>query len=151
MRFDVGVFTNLTGDHLDYHKTMENYRLAKRRLFDGLDADAAAVVNIDDPVGASMLQACRARAIRYGLNDTADLRARIRSITPAGTQFDLCFERADDARALQLVGRHNVQNALAAAGAAYAMGLPWDRIITGLESVSAVRGRLEAVRWPDTV
>ncbi len=146
IRFDAGVFTNLTGDHLDYHKTREAYRLAKRRLFDLLDADAAGIVNTDDPVGPSMLEACRARPVRFGLSPSADIFARMGSIDATGTRFDLVAEGRSIPVRLQLVGRHNVQNALAAAAAARALGVDWSAIVAGLESVAAVRGRLEQVR-----
>lgn len=148
VRFDVGVFTNLTGDHLDYHITMEAYRLAKRRLFDLLDADATAVVNVDDPAGESMLEACRARKIRLGLSPHAEMYARMRSIDAQGSRFDIIHEGATVPIHLKLVGRHNVQNALCAAAAARAFGIEWSDIAAGLESVDCVRGRLEHVRLP---
>lgn len=148
IRFDAGVFTNLTGDHMDYHKTREAYRLAKRRLFDLLDADATGIVNADDPAGDSMLEACGGRHVRYGLNGRADLSARIREISAAGSCFDLVSEGRRVPIRLKLVGRHNVQNALAAAAAARAVGVDWPAIVKGLESVDSVRGRLEPVRIP---
>lgn len=149
VQFDVGIFTNLTGDHLDYHKTPEIYRLAKRRLFDLLDKDATAIVNLDDPVGASMLEACRARAIRFGFSNQADLVARIHSINARGSNFEMRYEGECIPVNLKLVGRHNVQNALCAAAASRALGLEWSQIVKGLESVTSVRGRLEAVRMPN--
>ena len=148
IRFDAGVFTNLTGDHLDYHKDFEAYRLAKRRLFDLLDRDATAVINVDDRNGESMVEACRGKVVRVGLNGGADVYARIRSITANGTDFDLMAEGRSMPVHLQLVGRHNVQNALAAAAAVRYLGgggADWPEIVAGLESVKLVRGRLERV------
>lgn len=149
IRFDVGVFTNLTGDHLDYHGTREAYRLAKRRLFDGLDSDATAAVNLDDPVGESMLEACRARPIRFGFGSHADLYARIESIDARGSRFEIVHEGRRVPIRLKLVGRHNIQNAMGATAAALALGIGWETIVAGLESVECVRGRLEPVRRPD--
>jgi UDP-N-acetylmuramoyl-L-alanyl-D-glutamate--2,6-diaminopimelate ligase len=162
LRFDAGVFTNLTGDHLDYHKTPEAYRLAKRRLFDLLDADAVAVINVDDPLGESMIEACAARIVRYGLLDneaptvppapadgrSAGLYGRILTRDASGTRF--VMYTAADGRVgpidFKLIGRHNVMNALAAAAAArYAAGVEWADVVAGLESVTSVRGRLENV------
>lgn len=146
IRFDAGVFTNLTGDHMDYHKTLEAYRLAKRRLFDLLDAEATGIVNADDPVGDSMLETCVGRHVRFGLSARADLYARIRLIDSSGSRFDLISGSECVPIQLKLVGRHNVQNALAAAAAARAVGVDWRYIVEGLESVESVRGRLERVR-----
>ena len=149
IRFDAGVFTNLTGDHMDYHKTLEAYRLAKRRLLDLLDEDATGIVNADDPVGDSMLEACVGRHVRFGLNPRADLYACIKLIDASGSRFDLISDGQRIPIRLKLVGRHNVQNALAAAAAARAVGVDWTHIVEGLESVEFVRGRLEAVRPAD--
>ena len=151
IRFDVGVFTNLTGDHMDYHKTVEAYRRAKRRLFDLLDRDATGVVNLDDPAGGSMLESCAGRKVRFGLNTKADLFARIRSIDASGTSLDMVCEGRCVPMRIRLVGRHNVQNALAAAAAARALRVDWDPIVRGLESVESVRGRLERVKPPNGV
>jgi UDP-N-acetylmuramoyl-L-alanyl-D-glutamate--2,6-diaminopimelate ligase len=148
IRFDAGVFTNLTGDHMDYHKTREAYRLAKRRLFDLLDADATGIVNADDPAGDSMLEACRGRHVRFGLSPRADLYACIKTIDATGSRFYLVSDGQRVPIQLKLVGRHNVQNALAAAAAARAVGVDWAHIVDGLESVESVRGRLEPVHPP---
>lgn len=148
LRFDVGVFTNLTGDHIDYHGDPEAYRLAKRRLFDGLDASATAVINAESASGDSMVEACRARVVRFGLRSGPDYVARIRSIDATGTRFDLIAEGVSVPVRLQLAGRHNVENALAAAAAARCVGggVEWEHVVRGLESVGSVRGRLERVR-----
>ncbi len=84
IRFSSGVFTNLTQDHLDYHGTAEDYLGAKRRLFDGLDADAAAVVNSDDPACETMISGCRARVVRYGLGAGAEVRGRVVGVEGQG-------------------------------------------------------------------
>ncbi len=159
IRFSVGVFSNLTGDHLDYHKDMESYLLAKKRLFDGLGADAFAVINGDDPAGDRMVASCRAKVLRFGILGTggrrepeAQVAARIQAMDANGTRFHLIVDApaADLARDaaevnLPLVGRHNVQNALASAAACLAMGVPLPVVAKGLEQTRVVPGRLERV------
>ncbi|HSW45025.1 MAG TPA: UDP-N-acetylmuramoyl-L-alanyl-D-glutamate--2,6-diaminopimelate ligase [Phycisphaerae bacterium] len=162
LRFAVGVFSNLTGDHLDYHKTMDAYLRAKKRLFDSLEPQATAVVNAEDPSGEAMVADCRAGLLSYGIvgsngNGSSgagpfDVQATVREMTAAGTRFELSaryparkgrvFSRQVDSR---LVGRHNVQNCLAAAGAAVALDVDLDAIAEGLEAVSCVPGRLQAI------
>ncbi len=156
LKFSVGVFSNLTGDHLDYHKTMEAYLQAKKRLFDSLEPDALAVVNVEDPAGEQMVADCRGRVLRYGIADTAqkslDVWATIREMTAAGTRFQLAaryparggkvFTTEVDSA---LIGRHNVQNCLAAAGACVALDIDLEVIAAGLRAVRCVPGRLQAV------
>jgi UDP-N-acetylmuramoyl-L-alanyl-D-glutamate--2,6-diaminopimelate ligase len=153
VRFSVGVFTNLTGDHLDYHQNMEAYLVAKKRLFDGLEPGASAIVNVDDPAGERIVRDCRASIRRYAIipveraASSADLQARILEMRPEGTRFilsDRTRGRNADVR-IALIGRHNVQNCLAAAGAALALGLDLDDIARGLSSMTHVPGRLQAV------
>lgn len=143
--YEVAVFSNLTGDHLDYHGTMANYFLAKKRLFDGLRADATAVVNIDDPQGELIVADCRARVIRYGFNDRAELRAELLESSATGTRFLLHFGGNAMELSTALVGRHNVYNAMGAAGAMLAVGLDVETIRHGLAGVRRVPGRLERV------
>ena len=87
--FAGAAFTNLTGDHLDYHKTMENYAAAKAQLFTSLDAEAVAVVNADDKYSDRMIQDCCSRIIRFGFGKKADYRARDCAVTASGTHFVL--------------------------------------------------------------
>ena len=140
-------FTNLTGDHLDYHKTMENYAAAKARLFASLDPQAVAVVNGDDKWSDRMIENCPARIIRFGIGDNADYRARDISITSSGTHFIL---HTPDGRAevsMALIGKHNIENALAAAGlVGEAFGLTVHQIAAGLRDAQGAPGRLQAVR-----
>jgi len=163
VRFAVGVFSNLTGDHLDYHKTMEAYLRAKKRLFDGLDVEGLAVINAEDPAGEKMVSDCRGRVLRYGIAGSApaddgrlDVAATVRDMTAAGMRFDLTaryparggkvFTCSVDSA---LVGRHNVQNCLAAAGAAVALDLDLEVIAAGLEAMRVVPGRLQPVDTGD--
>lgn len=145
IRFDVGVFTNLTRDHLNYHGNMERYLLAKRRLFDLLDERAAAVVNVDDPAGERMVEHCPARVIRYAIDQPADFRAVSLREDRHGTRFVLQHEGAALEMSTPLVGRHNVYNCLAAAGAARAMGIELSVIRRGLAEVDRVPGRMQRV------
>lgn len=145
LRFAAAAFTNLTGDHLDYHKTLDNYRAAKARLFEELPADATAVVNRDDPSHAAMIANTRARVLTYGLDAAADINAQITKSTARGTFYRLRVGGQELVLENAVVGRHNVYNALTAAGLAYAVGISPADIATGLTSVRNVPGRLQRV------
>lgn len=147
VHFAGAAFTNLTGDHLDYHETMENYAAAKAKLFQSLDASSVAVVNDDDSNSVSMVQNCRARVIRFGFGKTADYRAKEITVTSQGTNFTLI---SPDGRAevnMQLIGRHNIENVLAAAAlVGEVFGLSVHQIAAGLRDAQGAPGRLQAVR-----
>lgn len=145
LRFAAAAFTNLTGDHLDYHGTLENYRAAKRRLFAGLDADAVAVVNRDDPNHEFMVRDCRARVITFGIDQPADLTARITRSTTQGTYYRMRVAGRELVLENAVVGRHNVYNALTAAGLARALGADGEAIAAGLMAVRNIPGRLQRV------
>lgn len=150
--FDVAVFTNLTQDHLDYHRTLAAYARAKEKLFAGLAAPGAkvspktAVVNADDPLGPRMGRAARGvKVLTYGLKASAQVRASRVRATERGNEFELVTPRgAIDVR-LPLLGEYNVSNALGAAAAGLALGASLLQIKRGLESVTSVAGRLEKV------
>jgi UDP-N-acetylmuramoyl-L-alanyl-D-glutamate--2,6-diaminopimelate ligase len=147
LRFEAGVFTNLTGDHLDYHGTMEAYAAAKARLFESLPAEAAAVVNADDEAADRMLQGCGARVLRYAFeDDAADCRAAVTYATARGTGCAFTGPWGELEASLPVIGRHNVANMAAALTALHGLGVD----VTGLgEAVAAcppVPGRLEPVR-----
>jgi len=147
--FDVAVFTNLTRDHLDYHKTMEEYFLAKRILFEGCGTDAprAVVTNIDDEAGAKLAEFSRKRSsvvLKYGWQ-RGDLHAEKVEITTRGTRFDLVTPEGKIAVFSPLIGRVNVYNILAAAGAAFARGCPASAIAAGIDKLACVPGRFERV------
>lgn len=146
VRFKAAVFTNLTQDHLDYHETLENYLLAKRRLFDRLEADGWAIVNGDDPAADRMVEKTAASVIRYGLNAIADLRAEILQESISGTRLRL-HRRNGAAFQLStpLMGRHNVYNVLAAAGVGLSLGLDEKVIAHGIAEMRHVPGRLQRV------
>jgi UDP-N-acetylmuramoyl-L-alanyl-D-glutamate--2,6-diaminopimelate ligase len=147
--FDVAVFTNLTRDHLDYHKTMEEYFAAKRALFEGCGTDAPriAVTNLDDEHGALLAGFSGRRGsavLTYGW-ERGDFRAESVDISPRGTRFDLITPQERIALFSLLIGRVNVYNILAAAAAAYARGCSAQAIGRGVESLTHVPGRFERV------
>jgi UDP-N-acetylmuramoyl-L-alanyl-D-glutamate--2,6-diaminopimelate ligase len=145
VEFAAAAFTNLTGDHLDYHGTMDNYLAAKCRLFQGLSARACAVLNRDDPSSAACAKVTQARVIWYGTNGEADLSAQVLAMNSSGTTFRLVWQGQGREIHSRLIGRHNVSNCLAAAGAALGLGLPPETVAAALEQVAGVPGRLQRV------
>jgi UDP-N-acetylmuramoyl-L-alanyl-D-glutamate--2,6-diaminopimelate ligase len=147
IHFAGAAFTNLTGDHLDYHGTMENYAAAKARLFEMLGEDAVAIVNADDKWSDVMTAHCRGRVIRFGLGKNADYRARDISITSEGSKFIL---HTPDGRAevqMGLIGKHNIANALTAAAlVGEVFGISVHQIAAGLKDAPGAPGRLQPVR-----
>ena len=143
IHFAAAAFTNLTQDHLDYHKTMEEYWAAKRTLFTSLDVEHR-VVNIDDPRGADLASEVGARWT-VGRSASATVRAAGERPGPASTVFTLQSPAGSAELQLPLAGAYNVSNALVAAGCALALGIPLDRIVDGLENAPQVPGRLERV------
>ncbi len=147
--FDVAVFTNLTRDHLDYHGTMEEYFAAKRVLFAGCGTDAprAVVTNGDDEYGAKLAEFSRKRSsvvLKYGW-ERGDLHPEKVEITTRGTRFDLVTPAGKIAVFSALIGRVNVYNILAAAGAGYARGCSAASIAAGIDKLACVPGRFERV------
>lgn len=147
--FDVAVFTNLTRDHLDYHKSMDEYSAAKRILFEGCGTDAprVAVTNIDDAFGKTLAKFSRKRSstvLTYGW-DEGDFHASNADITPRGTRFDLVAPQDKIAVFSPLIGRVNVYNILAAAAACSARGCDSSAVFRGIESLTHVPGRFERV------
>jgi len=151
--FDVGVFTNLTRDHLDYHGTMEDYFEAKVELFLNLGRGhkhATAVVNCDDVWGARLaaMDGIQADRLTYGLHARADVRAENIRVSHEGTHFDLRSPWGSAPVFLQLLGRFNVSNALAAIAAGGALRLPFDRTLHFLGQMRGAPGRLECFKSP---
>src|SRR5215471_1139875 len=147
--FDVAVFTNLTRDHLDYHKTMEEYFRSKRALFEGCGTDPprAVVANLDDEYGAQLARFSRKRSstvLTYGW-DRGDFHAEKADVTARGTRFDMITPAERLAIFSPLIGRVNVYNILAAAAAAFARGCPSDVIARGVDSLTHVPGRFQRV------
>jgi UDP-N-acetylmuramoyl-L-alanyl-D-glutamate--2,6-diaminopimelate ligase len=147
LRFRVAVFTNLTRDHLDFHGDMDAYFAAKRVLFDTLlREDGHAIVNLDDDRAPELRRASRGTVWTYSLaSPAADLVAEDVLLTLAGTRFRARTPVGTLALETRLLGRFNVQNALAAAGAALALGLPKEAVERGIAALAGVPGRMERV------
>jgi UDP-N-acetylmuramoyl-L-alanyl-D-glutamate--2,6-diaminopimelate ligase len=143
--FRVGVYTNLTGDHLDYHNTMDEYLAAKIRLFESLAPEADAVLNRDDPRSTEIADATAAQVTYYGLSPLSNLRGRIEEINTAGTVFDLMRDAGETRIRTRLIGRHNVYNCLAAIGTCLALGVDDQVVADALRGVDLVPGRLQRV------
>ncbi len=155
--FDVAVFTNLTRDHLDYHHTMEEYFASKQVLFEGCGTDPprVAVLNAEDEYGQKLVKLSKkhgSEVLTYGLT-SGDLHADKVDITPRGTRFDLITPEEVVPVFSPLIGRVNVYNILAAAGAAYARACKPEAIANGIASLARVPGRFERVdcKQPFTV
>ena len=142
-RFDVAVFTNLTRDHLDFHRDFEDYFAAKRRLFDMLKEGGRAATNLDDPYGARLAEEIPG-AITYGAR--GDVTAGELVLDGDGIRGTLQTPRGRVAFASPLLGRYNLSNLLAAAAAGEALALPLEAIAAGIAATPPVRGRMEAVR-----
>jgi len=145
LRFDVAVFTNLTQDHLDFHADMEDYFASKAMLFDGLDKDALAVVNGDDPYGRRLRPRTGARLITYGVREAADVRAVDISIGSAGVRFTVESGWGRFPLFLPLTGLFNVYNALAAVCVGFGKGLAPEVMADVLARVPGVPGRFERI------
>lgn len=145
-RFDVAVFTNLTRDHLDFHRDMESYFGAKKRLFAMRKEGASAIVNADDPFGARLAAEVKPPVVTYSVEGgRANVRAEAVRCDLNATAFDVVHSRGRFRLESPLVGRFNVENLLAAASAALSLGMPAEEIAAASGSVRLVPGRLEPV------
>ena len=145
--FAGGLFTNLTRDHLDYHKTFENYRDAKKAFFDGLPKEAFAITNADDKNGSVMVQNCKARIKTYSTRSMADFRARIIECHFEGMYLEIDGREVG----VQFIGKFNVSNLLAVYGAAVMLGKKPEDILIILSTLKSVAGRLEPIRSKEGV
>ena len=143
--FDGGIFTNLTRDHLDYHKTVENYLKAKKKFFDELPAKAFALTNVDDKSGMVMLQNTKAKKLTYSLRTLADFKGKILESHFEGT--DLLIN--DKEVTVRFVGRFNAYNLLAVYGAAVSLGADPDEVLVALSAMHPVSGRFETIHSPE--
>lgn len=144
LRFAGGIFTNLTRDHLDYHKTFENYRDAKKMFFDGLPKDAFAVTNADDKNGLVMVQNTRAKVQTYSTRTAADYKGRILEESIEGMLLDIEGHEVS----VRFVGRFNVSNLLAVYATALMLGQSPEETLRVLSTLHPVNGRFEAIRSP---
>ncbi len=144
LSFDGGIFTNLTRDHLDYHKTVENYLKAKKKFFDDLPATAFALTNIDDKVGSVMLQNTAAKKLTYSLQTIADYKGKILESHLDGTELIINGKEVT----VHFVGRFNAYNLLAVYGAAIALEKESEEVLVALSSLHSVSGRFETIPSP---
>lgn len=140
--FDVGVFTNLTRDHLDFHKTMENYLHAKAKLFKISDK---GVVNFDDEGGKTIAENSALDILKVGLGDGCDLKAFNIKISSRGADFDVNYKDRTYPVHIAIPGKFSVYNAICAMGAALQLGIDMDTVIKGIANASGVVGRVEVV------
>jgi len=145
LKFAGGIFTNLTQDHLDYHKTMENYRDAKKAFFDGLGKNAFAITNADDKNGMVMVQNCKAQVKTYSIKQMADFRAKILECHFEGMYLEIDGREVG----VQFIGKYNVSNLLAVYGAAVMLGKKPEDILVVMSTLHSVSGRLDPVRSPE--
>ncbi len=143
--FKAAAFTNLSGDHLDYHKTKDNYLAAKTRLFADLAPDATAILNRCAPESEAIAGQTSARVWWYAVDEPADLTARVESMTVDGARFTLEYGGKKAQVTTPLLGDYNIANHLAAAGLCLAVGLDLPTVAVGLSSLKAIPGRLEKV------
>ena len=142
--FDGALFTNLTRDHIDYHKTFDNYRDTKKRLFDGLKKSAFAVTNKDDKNGLVMTQNCQAEVKTYSTRSLADYKAQILEEGFEGMMLSINGKEVF----VPLVGRFNVSNLLCIYGAALCLGFEELEVLRVLSTLKPVNGRFETIRSP---
>lgn len=154
IEYDVAIFTNVSRDHLDYHGDMESYYAAKRKLFTSLgqgEKEGVAVINTDDPYGQRLARELvgqsRTKVWTYGVESEADVRAAQVILNTSRSAFRVQSPWGDIDVALSLLGRFNIDNALASLTAAAAMGVPLDRAVEALGRLDCVPGRLQPVPW----
>jgi UDP-N-acetylmuramyl-tripeptide synthetase len=143
LTFHSALFTNLTQDHLDYHKDIETYFGAKAKLFEGLSPDTTALINIDDPFGQRLTEMTRARVVTYAVDRPATVKACDVRMDMEHTEFTLDCAGESEKVSLRLIGRHNVYNALAAYAWARQAGFTHEQIKSAIGDFCAVPGRLE--------
>lgn len=145
LHFRVGIFSNLTQDHLDYHKTMACYAAEKKKLFYQCDI---GLFNADDPYADEMRRDVPCRSYTYGVDHAADYRAECVQLHAHGVEYDLVAPQGSGHVQLPIPGRFSVYNSLACAAACLAAGLPMETVLNGLHQVKTVPGRIELVPTP---
>ena len=143
--FDAGVFTNITSDHLDYHKTRSEYFKAKSKLFAHLKENGTAILNNDDALVASLAGVIGKKVVTYGIAEGSQIRASGINISPDASTFTVSTPEGPIDISSSLIGPHNVSNCLAAIAAAQAIGIKNDAIACGIKNTVSVPGRLEPI------
>lgn len=144
LKFAGGIFTNLTRDHLDYHKTVDNYLKAKKKFFDDLPKGAFSLTNADDKNGLVMTQNTRSKVYTYSLRGLSDFKGRVLESHFEGMLLDFNNKEL----AVQFIGRFNASNLLAVFGAAVLLGKPEEEVLIALSTLRPVAGRFDAIRSP---
>ena len=147
IQFSAAVFTNLTQDHLDYHKDFEHYFAAKRRLFEGIGTPPPklAVINREDPWGRRLLELSLPRTITYGMNSTSQVRVKSSALNPDGIHATLVTPLDSVEISSSLLGRANLMNILSATATAVGLGIAAEKVSEGIAALKTVPGRLERV------
>ncbi|MDP3142563.1 MAG: UDP-N-acetylmuramoyl-L-alanyl-D-glutamate--2,6-diaminopimelate ligase [Candidatus Omnitrophota bacterium] len=145
VEFCGAIFTNLASDHLDYHLTVENYFAAKAKLFENLNSNAFAAINLDDKFANQLLKLTRAKTVSYALEGQADFIAENISLDLSGTRFVMSSPKGKIIIQTKLIGKHNVYNILAAASLCSQLGIALETIKKGVEALDLVPGRLENI------
>ncbi len=144
LKFAGGIFTNLTRDHLDYHKTVENYLKAKKKFFDEMPKNAFSLTNLDDKNGLVMTQNTRSKTYTYSLRSLCDFKGRILESHFEGMLLDFNNREV----AVQFIGKFNAYNLLAVFGAAVLLGKKEEEVLIALSTLQSVAGRFDAIRSP---
>ncbi len=145
IEFKAGVFTNLSHDHLDYHKTFSEYIKAKKKFFDGLPGNAIAIINLDDRNGRVMVQNTKAKVVSYSLRSLADFKCKVLE-----SHFDGMLLNVDGSEVwTKFVGKFNAYNLLAVYVAAINLGHDKDEVLTAISELTPVKGRFETIRSTD--
>ncbi len=145
LEFAGGIFTNLTRDHLDYHKTVDNYLKAKKKFFDDLPKDAFSLTNVDDKNGLVMTQNTRSKVYTYSLRSLSDFKGRVLESHFEG----MLLEFNNKELMVQFIGKFNASNLLAVYGAAVLLGQKEEEVLVALSTLHSVAGRFDAVRSPE--
>jgi UDP-N-acetylmuramoyl-L-alanyl-D-glutamate--2,6-diaminopimelate ligase len=146
IKFCAAIFTNLTQDHLDYHKTMDEYFFAKQKLFkENVDQESALVMNLDDSFGRRLLDSSKGRKLSYGFSSQAEVVATDYVIKSEGSFISIKTPLGDCSIKTALVGKHNISNILAAVAFGVSQKFSLKSIKNGIEAVSSVAGRLDRI------
>ena len=144
LKFAGGIFTNLTRDHLDYHKTVENYLKAKKKFFDDMPKNAFSLTNLDDKNGLVMLQNTKSRTYTYSLRSLADFKGKVLESHVEGMLLDINNHEV----AVHFIGKFNASNLLAVFGASVLLGKDEEEVLVALSTLYPVAGRLETIHSP---
>ncbi len=146
IEFQMGIFTNITSEHLDFHGTFSNYLNAKGKLFDNLASDSVAIINIDDDNASVLMENTKARIVTFGINKTSSYQAFNIETDKNGTSFELAYNGERYPVRTNLLGKFTVYNLLAVIAAACEKGMELESILSKVEKLKAIAGRMERIR-----